>query len=57
MLMLGLNAALDKMATANCEHWYRHMLSTEDGLVLRRELELGLDSQMKRGGKELGRDG
>ena len=40
MLMLGLNETKDQLTMANSVHWYGHMLSREDGHVLRRALDI-----------------
>ena len=39
MFMLGLIETMDYLATANIVHWYGHVLSREDGHVLRRALD------------------
>ena len=46
--MLGLNETIDQLAMASCVCWYGHVLSREDGNVLRRALDFELEGQRKK---------
>ena len=48
MFMLGLNVAMDQLAMANSVRWYGHVLRREDGHILRRALDFGVDGQRKK---------
>ena len=45
MFMLGLDKTIDLLAMANSVHWYCHVLSREDGHVLRRALDFEVDCE------------
>ena len=49
ILMLGLNETMDQLAMANSVRWYGHVLSREDGRVLRRAFYLYVEGQRKKG--------
>ena len=49
MFMLGLNEAIDQLAMANSVRWYCHVLSREDGHVLRRALDFDVECQRRKG--------
>ena len=40
MDMLGLNEAIDRLATADGVRWYRYMLRKDDNIVLRVDREV-----------------
>ena len=48
-LMFGLNETIDQLAIANSVYWYGHVLSREDGHVLRMALDFEVESQGKKG--------
>ena len=48
MFMLGLNEAIDVLAMANNVHWYVDVWRREDGLVLRRTLDLEVEGLRKK---------
>ena len=45
MLFLGLSETIDQLAVTNSVHWYCHLLSREDGHVLRRALYFEVEGQ------------
>ena len=45
MLMLGLNETIGQLAMAISVCWYGHVLSREDGHVLRRSLDFEVEGQ------------
>ena len=47
--MLGLNETIDYLAMANRVRWYGHVLRIEDGHVLTRALDFGVEVQRKKG--------
>ena len=47
MLILGLNETIDQLVTTSSVHWY-HMLSLEDGHVLKKALEFKVEGQKKK---------
>ena len=49
MFMLGLSEAIDQLAKANCVRWYGHLLSREDGHMLRRAFDFKVEGQRKKG--------
>ena len=49
MLMLCLKKTIDQLAIANSVRWYGHVLRREDGHVLRRALDFGVEGQGKKG--------
>ena len=49
MFMLGLNESMDQLAMANSVRWNSHVLKREDGHVMRRELDLEVEGQRKKG--------
>ena len=49
MFMLSLSDAVDHFAMANRVRWYGHVLSTEDGHVMRRVLDFEVEGQGKKG--------
>ena len=49
MFMLGLNETIDRLATANSDHWHGHVLTREDGHVLRRALYFDVEGQREKG--------
>ena len=51
MFMPGLNENIDQLAMANGFNWYDHVLSREDGHVLRRALDIEVKCQKKNGGR------
>ena len=48
MFMLGLIEAMDHLAMANSVRWYGHVLSREDGHVLRRAFDFEVAGQRKK---------
>ena len=49
MLMLGLNETIDQSSITNSVRCYGHVLRKEDGHVLRRALDFGVEGQRKKG--------
>ena len=49
MIILGLNEAIDLLATANSVRWCGHVLRREDGHVLRRALDFEVVGHRKKG--------
>ena len=49
MFMLGLSEAIGQLAMASCVCWYGHLLSREDGHMLRRALDYKVEGQRKKG--------
>ena len=49
MFMLGFKAATDQLAMANSFCCYGHVLTREDGHVLRRTLDFEVKGQRKKG--------
>ena len=47
-LMLGLNEAIDQLAMVNSVRWYGHVLRREDGVVLRRALDIEVEGQRRK---------
>ena len=47
--MLGLKETVVQMQKANGVRWYGHVLSRDDGLVLRKALEIEVKGKRKRG--------
>ena len=47
--MLGLKETMVQMAKANGVRWYGHVLSRDDGHVLRKALEFEVKGKRKRG--------
>ena len=48
MLTLSLNETIDQLAMANSVHWHIHALRKENGHVLRRTLDFGVEGQRKK---------
>ena len=46
--MLGLSETMDQLAMANSVYWHCHVLSREDGHVLRRALDFDVKGQRKK---------
>ena len=49
MFMLGSSKTIDLLAMANSVRWYCHVLSRDDGHVLRRALDFEVDGERKNG--------
>ena len=49
MFMLGLSETRDQLAMAHTVHWFGHILRREDGVILRRALDLEVDGQRTKG--------
>ena len=49
MFILGLNENIDQLTMAKSVRWYGHVLSREDGHVLRRALGFEVEGQRKKG--------
>ena len=49
MFKLGLKEAINHLAMANSVRWYGHVLSREDGHILRRALDFEVEGQRKKG--------
>ena len=49
MIMLGLNETIDQLAVANSGCWYGHVLTREDGHVLRWALHF--EDKERKGGE------
>ena len=49
MFMLGLNETMFHLAMTNSVHWYVHVLTREDGHVLRWALDFEVECQRKKG--------
>ena len=48
MLMLSWNEAMDRLMMANSVCWYGHVFRMEDGIALRKTLDLEVEGQRKR---------
>ena len=48
MFMLGLSETIVQLAMANSVRWYGHVLSREDGHVLRMTLDFKVEDQRKK---------
>ena len=44
ILMLGLNKTTDHLTVANSVCWYGYVLTKEDGHIMKRALDLEVDS-------------
>ena len=51
MFILGLNETIDQLAMAYSVRWYGHVLSRENGRVLRRALDFEVKSQRMKVGQ------
>ena len=49
MFMLGLSEAIDRLAMANSVRCYGHVLSREDGHIMRMALDFEFEGQRKNG--------
>ena len=49
MLMLCLSETMDQLAMASIVRWYGHVLTIEDGLLLRRAFDFEVEVQRKKG--------
>ena len=47
MKMLGLKETLDKMAQANGERWYRHVVRRDEESILKKAMMLQVNGQRK----------
>ena len=46
--MLGLNDTIDQLAMANSVRWYGHVLTREDGYIMRKALDFEVEGQRKK---------
>ena len=49
LFILDLKKTVDQLAMANSVHWYGHVLSREDGHILRRAFDFEREGQGKKG--------
>ena len=48
LMLMGLNETIDQLGMANSVHWYGHVLSREDGHVLKRTVDFEVEGQRKK---------
>ena len=51
IFMMCLNDDIDQLAIASSDPWYGHVLSREDGHVLRKAIDFKVEGQRKKGGR------
>ena len=49
MFMFGLSETIDQLAMANSVCWYGHVLSREDGHIMRMAFDFEVECQRKKG--------